>query len=372
MTTGAFKHARIMVVDDQEANVQLIERLLEAWGYPNVVGMTDSSQLVELCERTAPDLIMLDLHMPEPDGFQVMEMLAPQTVEGSRIPIIVLTADVTEATKERALQAGARDFLHKPFNPTEVRLRVENLLETRRLQLELMDQNVILEQRVHTRTRDLELARLEILERLALAGEFRDDNTQEHAQRVGRTAAALALEAGQSEQVELIRRAAPLHDIGKIGVSDTVLLKPGKLDPDEYAVMQTHAVIGAEILSSSGSLVLQLAEEIARTHHERWDGKGYPARLAGPDIPLVGRLVAIADVFDALSHQRPYKEAWPLEAVITEIQMLAGRHFDPDLVEVFNGLDHEKLTAPLEDWDIQQAAVRERVRVESLIGNPAS
>lgn len=365
---GTFKHARIMVVDDQEANVMLIERLLESWGYPNVVGMTDSSQLVELCERTVPDLIMLDLHMPEPDGFQLMEMLAPQTLSGSRIPIIVLTADVTEATKERALAAGARDFLHKPFNPTEVRLRVENLLETRRLQLELTDHNLILDQRVRTRTRDLELARLEILERLALAGEFRDDNTHEHAQRVGRTAAALALESGfEAEQVVLLRRASPLHDIGKIGVSDTVLLKPGKLDPDEYAVMQTHAAIGAEILSGSGSRVLQLAEEIARTHHERWDGKGYPAGLAGQAIPPPGRIVAIADVFDALSHQRPYKEAWPLEAVVTEIRMLAGRHFDPDLVEAFDRLDHDALTAPIEDWDAGQATHAEGVRTQSLV-----
>ena len=359
-----FRHARILVVDDQEANVLLIERLLASWGYHNVIGMTDSSQVAEVFARTRPDLLMLDLHMPDPDGFALMEHLSPHIRGGGRIPVVVLTADVTEGTKERALESGASDFLHKPFNPTEVRLRVGNLLETRRLQLELMGQNLTLEQRVRERTHELELARLEILERLALAGEFRDDNTHEHAQRVGRTAAAIAIEAGLDAQaVELIRRAAPLHDIGKIGVSDTVLLKPGKLDPDEYALMQTHARIGAEILSASASRVLQLAEEIACSHHERWDGRGYPAGIAGAEIPLSGRLVALADVFDALAHRRPYKDPWPLDAALDEIRRHAGEQFDPELVAAFDRLDHDQLVLPVEEWDVAVGSV-EQVRTE--------
>ena len=368
-----FGDARILLVDDQEANVLLIERLLGSWGYRNVIGLTDSSRVPEVFARTRPDLLLLDLHMPDPDGFALMEQLAPHIRGGGRIPVVVLTADVTETTKERALEAGASDFLHKPFNPTEVRLRVGNLLETRRLQLELIDQNVTLEQRVRERTLDLELARVETLERLALAGEFRDDNTHEHAQRVGRTAAAVAIEVGLDAQtVELVRRAAPLHDIGKIGVSDTVLLKPGKLDPDEYALMKRHAQIGAEILSASSSRVLQLAEEIACSHHERWDGRGYPAGIAGPEIPLSGRLVALADVFDALAHRRPYKEPWPLEAALEEIRRHAGEQFDPELVAAFDRLDHEHLVLPVEEWDVSAAGPLEQVRTEAEQPEPAA
>lgn len=194
---------------------------------------------------------------------------------------------------------------------------------------------------------------VEIVERLALASEFRDDDTNEHAQRIGRTAAALAGELGLDEQeVETIRRAAPLHDIGKIGIADSILLKPGRLRPDEHEVMKTHTVIGSQILAGSESRLLQAAEEIARTHHERWDGKGYPAGLAGGDIPIAGQLTAVADVFDALNFSRPYKEAWPLDAVLAEIRLAAGRQFNPELVKILEGLDHSALLAPVDqdDW----------------------
>jgi putative two-component system response regulator len=208
----------------------------------------------------------------------------------------------------------------------------------------IKNQSEILERTVRERTRDLEASRIETLQRLALAAEYRDDETQKHTERVGRTAARLAEQIGLSrERVARIRRAAPLHDIGKIGVSDSILLKKGKLNRREWGLMQQHTTIGAKILEGSRSETLKLGEEIALTHHEHWDGNGYPRALAGADIPLDGRLVAIADVFDALTHTRPYKEAWPLADAVAEILRLDGTHFDPELVAAFASLDHQAL-----------------------------
>ena len=187
-------------------------------------------------------------------------------------------------------------------------------------------------------------AELEAAQRLALACEFRDDDTNQHAQRVGRTAGLLAAELGLPvDEVELIRHAAPLHDIGKIGIADSILLKPGRLRVDELAVMKTHTLIGSQILAGSRSRLLQVGEEIARTHHERWDGRGYPVGIAGDDIPITGRLTAVADVFDALNFSRPYKEAWPLDAALAEMELSAGRQLDPEIVALLRNLDHEAL-----------------------------
>ena len=192
-------------------------------------------------------------------------------------------------------------------------------------------------------------AELEAAQRLALACEFRDDDTNEHAQRVGRTAALLAAEVGlPADEIELIRHAAPLHDIGKIGIADSILLKPGRLRADELAVMQTHTLIGSQILAGSNSRLLQMGETIARTHHERWDGRGYPIGLAGEEIPIAGRVTAVADVFDALNFSRPYKEAWPLEAALAEMELSAGRQLDPGLVAILSSLDHEALLGRVE------------------------
>ena len=192
-------------------------------------------------------------------------------------------------------------------------------------------------------------AELEAAQRLALACEFRDDDTNQHAQRVGRTAGLLAAELGlPSDEVELVRHAAPLHDIGKIGIADSILLKPGRLRPDELAVMKTHTLIGSQILAGSHSRLLQVGEEIARTHHERWDGRGYPVGLAGDDIPITGRITAVADVFDALNFSRPYKEAWPLDAALAEMELAAGRQLDPEIVAALRSLDHEALLGRVE------------------------
>jgi putative two-component system response regulator len=241
---------------------------------------------------------------------------------------------------------GARDFVTKPLDPAEVLIRIRNLLEVRFLQRELREQNKLLEQSVSERTRDLDESRFEMLERLALAAEYRDDATGEHTKRVGRTAALIARALEQPEPaVELIEQAAPLHDVGKIGIPDEILLKPRKLDAEEFDVIKTHVTIGRSILSDSRSPLLQMAEEIAFTHHERWDGNGYVSGMKGADIPDSGRIVAVADVFDALTHERPYKEAMPVLEAVEEIHGLAGSQFDPVVVEAFDTLDHGSLVA---------------------------
>ena len=347
MTIGP-EDACILIVDDSDANVRLLTRLLGSWGYTRVTSTTDSREAVPLCTRLRPDLIMLDLHMPHPDGFEVMRMLSPWIGGENYLPVLALSGDLTREVRQRALRMGARDFIAKPYDADEVRLRIANLLQTRRLHLQLVDRTEMLDRKVDERTHELELAREEVFERLALAAEYRDDDTHEHALRVGRTAGLLALQLGLPErQAGLLERAAPLHDIGKIGVSDLILLKPGKLTAQEYERMKEHTQIGAEILSNSRSQVLRLGAEIALTHHERWDGGGYPAGLTADQIPLSGRLVALADVFDALTHDRPYKQAWPLEAALDEIRASSGTHFDPNVVAAFEGLDLESLNTPM-------------------------
>jgi putative two-component system response regulator len=290
--------------------------------------------------------------MPQIDGFELMELLATTTGERRSIAFLVLTADATEETKRRALSMGARDFLTKPLDRVELLLRVRNVLQVEELQDRLFEHNANLEDEVAERTRDLDQARLEILKRLALAAEFRDDDTQEHAWRIGRTSALLAIGLGLPDrELELIGRAAPLHDIGKVGIPDAILLKPGKLTAAEYETIKTHATIGAEILSGSRSPLLVMAEEIALTHHERWDGQGYPGGIRGEQIALPGRIVAVADVFDALTHERPYKRAWPVPEALAEILREAGRHFDPQVVQVFSSLDHPSLLSRVKGWE---------------------
>jgi putative two-component system response regulator len=281
----------------------------------------------------------------------VMEVLKTRIPAGAYFPILVVTADITPEAKRRALSAGARDFLSKPFDTTEVLLRIKNLLETRFLHLELQNQNQALEVKVRERTRELEQTQIEILKRLAQAAEFRDDDTGRHTQRVGQLAARLAQDLGLPEhQVELIRLAAPLHDLGKIGIPDHILLKPGRFSSSEYEQMKSHAVIGARILSGGRYPLLRMAEEIAYTHHERWDGSGYPLGLAGEAIALAGRIVAVADTFDALTHERPYKHAWPIADALAEIARQSGEKFDPSVVAALVRLYKQEAAAePLTD-----------------------
>ncbi len=328
--------ARILIVDDEPANVLLLERILDEAGYPNHTATTDPRQVLAIHARFDPDLILLDLLMPHLDGLAVMTQLRQVIPAGTYLPILVLTADMTTEARQQALSGGASDFLLKPFDPTEVLLRIGNLLQTRRLHTQLQRHNQLLEQRVRDRTTQLEQARNEILQRLALAAEFRDDDTHQHTLRVGQASAQLAAALGlPDQQVRRLRQAAPLHDIGKLGISDLVLLKPAKLTPEEFEHVKTHTLIGARILADSTVPVLQLGREIALTHHERWDGSGYPHGLKGERIPLSGRIVTVADVFDALTHDRPYKHAWPPDRAVAEITAQQGRQFDPAIVDAF-------------------------------------
>jgi putative two-component system response regulator len=327
--------ARVLIIDDQPSNVALLEGILHEEDFTTFRSITDSREVLPAFIEYLPDLILLDLQMPYLDGFEVMKQLQAAISPLDFLPILVLTADITSEAKRRALTEGALDFLTKPFDATEVVLRIKNLLRTRSLHVQLQNQNHLLDQKVRDRTAELEATQVEILERLALAAEYRDDDTGEHTKRVGQTSARIAEALGWSEaDVELIRRAAPLHDVGKIAISDLILLKPGKLTPQEFENMKTHTALGAKMLSGGRFPLLQLAEQIALTHHERWDGSGYIG-LREDSIPIAGRIVTVADVFDALTSERPYKRAWPADEAIAEIQCQSGRQFDPRVVEAF-------------------------------------
>ncbi len=330
---GKLTNARILVVDDDETNLRLLGRILSGNGYNEIKSTSDGTEVFRLVTEFEPDLLLLDLHMPPPDGFAILEALGPWIDGPGKMPVLVLTGDDTSETKRRALSMGARDFLSKPFDGIEAMLRIRNLIETRLLYRALENHNVELETKVRERTGALEQAQIEIMERLARAAEFRDDETGRHTQRVGSMAAGLAGAIGLDEKVvELIGRAAPLHDVGKIGVPDGILLKPSNLTPPEMRIMRTHTEIGARILSGGQSELVVTAERIALSHHEKWDGSGYPQGLSGPDIPIEARIVAVADFIDALSHNRPYRVAWPLKAVIEEVHRCSGSHFDPEIV----------------------------------------
>lgn len=327
--------ATIMVVDDEPANLTLIDRTLRAEGYARLVLIRDPREVEETYKSQCFDLIILDLNMPYLDGFAVMEKLLALN-DPILPPILVLTAQYGRDFVLRALNGGARDFLSKPFDRMELLARVRNLVDIQIGRRLLHDQKQMLEQLVHARTQELRNTRLQIVQRLGRAAEYRDNETGFHILRMSHTCALLAKAVGWDEaECEKILHASPMHDIGKIGVPDGILLKPGKLDPEEWEIMKTHVTIGAHILDGDDSDLLLMAREIALTHHERWDGAGYPCGLAGEDIPIVGRIAAIADVFDALTSERPYKKAWPVEEALGYIRDNKGRHFDPVIVDHF-------------------------------------
>ncbi|MHA1599138.1 MAG: response regulator [Alphaproteobacteria bacterium] len=330
--------ARILIVDDNPANVQLLDMMLEMEGFENVSSTSDPREVEALHNENNYDLILLDIRMPHLDGFQVMEMLS-EVHKDDYLPIIVLTAQKDMETRIKALQGGAKDFLTKPFDRAEVMHRIDNMLEVRFLYNERKNQAEVLERKVRERTQELQETRLEIIRRLGRAGEFRDNETGMHVIRMSKSCQRLAIAAGLGEDMaEQIMQASPMHDVGKIGITDKVLLKPGKLDADEWEHMKTHAQIGADIIGDHPSEVMQMAREIAITHHEKWDGTGYPSGLKGTDIPIVGRIAAVCDVFDALTSERPYKEAWTVEKAVSFLNENAGSHFDPDLVGHFNDI----------------------------------
>ncbi|MEX0781783.1 MAG: HD domain-containing phosphohydrolase [Dehalococcoidia bacterium] len=330
----AVQQGRILLVDDQEINIKLLEHMLRREGYEWIFSTTRSQDVVDLCRSGQPDLILLDLHMPHPDGFELLRQLRTEIADDF-VPILVLTADITAGSRARALDLGAKDFLSKPFDRIEVLLRIRNLLETRHLYLAQRAVMEDLETRVRARTHALELAQVEMLERLARAADLRDGETGFHARRVGRSVALLADRLSLPEaEAALLGLAAPLHDVGKIGVPDSVLLKPEALSAPEFELVKLHTVKGGALLGGSCFPILKVAEEMALWHHERWDGSGYHKRR-GDDIPLCARLVSVADVYDALVHVRPYKPAWEPAQALAELQRESGAMFEPRLVDAF-------------------------------------
>ncbi|HEY3332466.1 MAG TPA: HD domain-containing phosphohydrolase [Capsulimonadaceae bacterium] len=342
--------AKLLVVDDEPINVLLLRDILQHAGYTTIASTSDPLEALPLYRSFAPDIVLLDLMMPGIDGVEVMEQMLAEGGERDEIPILMLTADVSFGSKRRALMAGAHDYLTKPFDTLEIVIRIANLLQTRFLQMELRDKNDELEIRVQERTaqveaakerialyaNQLEHAQVETLDRLARAGEFRDDDTGQHTLRVSVMTATLGDALGYpTEHKKWLQQAARLHDVGKIGISDSILLKPGKLTPEEFETVKTHTIIGAELLRGGATELFRIAHRIALSHHERWDGGGYPYGVSGDSIPFEARLLAVADVFDALTHSRPYKDAWPVQEALLEIESQRGRQFDPAVVDAF-------------------------------------
>lgn len=320
----------ILVVDDASDNIAVLTDIL-GHDYRVVFAMNGTQALTRALAATPPDLILLDVVMPGMDGYEVCRRLkADLRTQG--IPVIFVTAQSGSADEATGLELGAVDYLLKSSHPAIIRQRV-------RIHLDLHDQNQALEARVRERTAELEDTRREIVRRLGRAGEYRDNETGMHVMRMSQYCHRLALAAGiPPTQAEQLLLAAPMHDIGKIGIPDHILLKPGRFDDDERRIMQRHTEIGASIIGDGAVGLLGLARTVAISHHERWDGQGYPGGLAGEAIPFEGRISAISDVFDALTSARPYKRAWSFDDAVAYIEGERGKAFDPTLVDHFRVL----------------------------------
>jgi putative two-component system response regulator len=355
--TNGSRHSRIMIIDDEAVNIQIVQAYLEEEGFSEFLTTTRSDRAVEMIRAEKPEIVLLDVNMPMVSGLEILETMRLDS-ELKQIPAIVLTASSDPQVKLKALRLGASDFLAKPIDPSELTLRVQNVLSVKAYQDHLSKYSERLEEQVKVRTAELVLSRQEAIHCLARAAEYRDDDTGHHVIRVGRYAALIARELGFDESsIELLEQAAQLHDIGKIGIPDAILHKPGKLDPQEFEMMRNHCAIGCgiinpltetetdklklhamdglRIMQASSSPVLRLAAVIAATHHEKWDGSGYPSKLSGQEIPIEGRIVAVADVFDALSSSRPYKDAFPIDKCLQILEDGRDKHFDPVVLDAF-------------------------------------
>ena len=330
-------HGKILIVDDLEVNVRLLGQMLKAAGYDAITTTQDSREVYELHRKNHYDLILLDLQMPEMDGFQVMAALKEIEI-GDYLPVLVITAQ--PGHKLRALEAGAKDFISKPFELAEVLARVRNMLEVRLLHHELHQYNEVLEQRVLERTATLQESYLETIFTMTRAAEYKDEDTGAHVKRISYYSRDLArMLALDDTFVDKIFFASPMHDIGKIGIPDHILLKPSGFTSDEWEVMKGHTVMGAKILGNSQSPYLQMGAEIALNHHERWDGSGYPNGKQGEAIPLSARIVNICDIYDALRSKRPYKTELDhlksMDIILHGDVRTQPGHFDPIILEVF-------------------------------------
>jgi response regulator RpfG family c-di-GMP phosphodiesterase len=325
----------VLIVDDDVINLTLFSRMLGAIADVTPMEASDPFKALEWCETHEPDLVLVDYMMPKMDGLQFLERFRAMPGK-SGTPVIMATADTDTDVRHRALQLTANDFLTKPVNRTELVARVTNMLALRKAQLQLASRADWLAEEVAKATSKILARERESIHRLARAAEYRDPETGAHLIRLEKYTRLIATNLGlPADEVNLIGEAAPMHDIGKVGIPDHILLKPGKLDPDEMAIMRTHAQIGADILEGSASPLLQVGAILALTHHEKFDGSGYPMGLKGTAIHLYGRIIAVADVFDALTSARPYKAAWELDRAAAYIRDNSGSHFDPACVAAF-------------------------------------
>jgi putative two-component system response regulator len=338
---------RILIVDDEKLNQEVLEGMVESLGYTYETAQDGTEALAKL--KLGIDLVLLDVMMPRIDGFEVVRRIR-EDPEYSHIPIIMVTALTDKESRLRAAEVGANDFITKPIDKTELKVRMASLLKMKEAQDAVKRHQILLEKTVQERTqvlrhalaemaeaqRHIHEAHLDTIHRLALAAEYKDENTAGHLHRMSRYSALLAQALNlPSDKVELILHASPMHDVGKIGIPDVILLKPDKLDPEEWEIMKQHTLIGSQILKNSSSPLLQVGEIIALSHHEKWDGSGYPQGLAGEQIPLWGRICAVADVFDALTSVRPYKKALSNEEAYDILLESRGTHLDPRLVDLF-------------------------------------
>lgn len=349
--------AKIMIVDDEPLNVMTFRQHLKGEGYSNFVTTENAAEALHLVRSEMPDILLLDIHMPEISGLDILRVMGLDP-SLQHIPVLILTASTDPKTRRKALDLGAIDFLSKPIDPNELIPRVRNAIILKKHFDMVANEAARLEQQVERRTRQLEVTRQQLILSLARAAEHRDDDTGNHVIRVGRYAAIIAKELGYPRnKLPMFEQAAQLHDVGKIGIPDSILFKPGRLDPDQYDLMKRHCAIGKQIIEPiserefevlkthtrkgegllhvRSSPLLMLAARIAQTHHEKWNGSGYPLGLSGEDIPLEGRIVAVADVFDALSSERPYKKAFPRERCFAILEEGRGEHFDPDVLDAF-------------------------------------
>jgi putative two-component system response regulator len=371
---NAHNTAKIAIVDDEPINIKVVRRHLQGVGYENFVTTSEARSALQLIIAERPDVVLLDVMMPEVDGIAILRGIrADRRLQ--HIPVLILTAATDQATRLKALEAGATDFLAKPVDISELIPRLRNALLVKAHQDHLASYSEQLENQVRLRTCELEESRLQVIHCLAQAGEYRDDTTGRHVLRVGRYTTILARELGfDAPQAAMMGLAALLHDVGKIGVPDSILLKPGPLEPAEREVIKRHCEIGSRIVEPGADEVwqkvtghdtavvpapqplLDLAKSIALTHHEKWDGSGYPFRLAGEQIPIEGRIVAVADVFDALSSARPYKAAVPPDRCLEIMALDRGRHFDPAVFDALSRRIEDVLRVYSENADVRAAA----------------
>lgn len=336
-----FEEFTVLLVDDDNFNLMIMQGMLEETNATILTARNGEEALQQLEANPQLDIMLLDLQMPVMDGFQVLQLVR-QNTRLHTLPVIVVTADQQEVT--RVLGMGANDFLPKPFNPDEMRMRVKNHVRTKRYQDLISNMNTVLEQKVTEKTVALrealalsQEAEYEICLRLGRASEFRDMETGMHTRRISEMSKELALLAGLSESdAEVLRLASPLHDVGKIGIPDRILLKPGKLDDTEMQIMKLHTTIGGRILSEGDRFSsLSAGQIVALQHHEKWDGSGYPHGLKGEEIHIFARIVMVADIFDALASDRPYKKAFPLDTIVGIMEDGRGQFFDPRLLQLF-------------------------------------